>query len=1053
MELAQNAADAAARAGVGGRLLLRLLPGTGGAPGTLLAANTGAPLDAAGVQGLATLRASGKRDDTGAVVGRFGLGFSAVLAVTDSPAVASRGGGVRFSRAGTLDLLAGRAASSPGLAAEVARRDGAVPVLRLPFPHTAAVPAGYDTLVELPLRDAGAEHLARELLAAADDVLLLALPALAEVVVELPGRPPRRLADVASRWHTLRRSGSHAEEALAGRGVEERARRAWELTWALPRPVDGAERLAAPGTGRPAVAGPGVLCAPTPTEEPLPWPALLLATVPLQPDRRRTAPGPARDAVLDAAAHAYVDLLVQVAADADEPGASGGAVPGAALGADVLDLVPHGLAAGEVDADLRTRVLALLPEVPLLRAVADADGAPARVRPRDAVVLDAPAGEDEAVLRALAPVLPTLVAAPRRHLPLLRLLDVTRVPLADVVEELPTHGTTPAGWARLYAALRPLAADPTAREALAALPVPLADGRVVRGPRGLVQLAAGSRVAPDALAVLAPYGLRVVHPDAAHELLELLGARGGPASALLGDPAVRAAVLASPDAEDPDELAEAVLEVVAACLPEVDGAAAVDAARELAERLPWLGELALPDSDDELAPASALALPGSLAAQVLDEAEVGLVHPELLAGRGAAPLVAVGVLDEPGTLRLAEVLVDPEDPTHDTAHDTGDDPGHDARHDTSGHDAADGGTGVDGTGVRPPGWARYLAGLAAVVEAAAEAGGPAVPLAAADVLLVRDLDLVRPDAWPRVLPVLCARPATRRALVERWALRGAGPASGGGVVLDVLGHPAWWLRRRGPLPPVTRGPAAGALLGWLDPAPGWVAELDPQVRHALGVLDEPADADPEAVTALLALSAEEARRVPPAALLWLWRLLAAHARRLAWPDGLPERLRVLDAASGGTAVVAAEDVAVADSPAWAQRSGLGPLLLVPAASAGDVAEALELDLASERAEGAVRTTGGEEVAVPAEVGVLLPGAPSSWQRAARVRVDGEDVGWWVGPDPARGPAAVCATAAGGAACGLALAAGRWELRHDVAALLAAPDAAARAAVLAAALPG
>src|SRR6476661_11199223 len=57
VELAQNAADAAARAGVAGRLRLEL---TGD---VLRAANTGAPLDVAGVQGLASLRASGKRDE------------------------------------------------------------------------------------------------------------------------------------------------------------------------------------------------------------------------------------------------------------------------------------------------------------------------------------------------------------------------------------------------------------------------------------------------------------------------------------------------------------------------------------------------------------------------------------------------------------------------------------------------------------------------------------------------------------------------------------------------------------------------------------------------------------------------------------------------------------------------------------------------------------------------------------------------------------------------------------------------------------------------------
>lgn len=52
VELAQNAADAAVRAGGTGRLALTLRDGV------LTAANTGAPLDAAGVESLSTLRAS-----------------------------------------------------------------------------------------------------------------------------------------------------------------------------------------------------------------------------------------------------------------------------------------------------------------------------------------------------------------------------------------------------------------------------------------------------------------------------------------------------------------------------------------------------------------------------------------------------------------------------------------------------------------------------------------------------------------------------------------------------------------------------------------------------------------------------------------------------------------------------------------------------------------------------------------------------------------------------------------------------------------------------------
>src|SRR5690242_13527029 len=140
IELAQNAADAAVRAGVPGRLRLEL------AGDVLRAANTGAPLDADGVQGLASLRASSKRDDV-ASVGRFGVGFAAVLAVTDEPTVLSADGGVEFS----AERTRAEVAALPALADELTRRGGAVPVLRLPWPAEGAPPDGYATEVVLSL--------------------------------------------------------------------------------------------------------------------------------------------------------------------------------------------------------------------------------------------------------------------------------------------------------------------------------------------------------------------------------------------------------------------------------------------------------------------------------------------------------------------------------------------------------------------------------------------------------------------------------------------------------------------------------------------------------------------------------------------------------------------------------------------------------------------------------------------------------------------------------------------------------------------------------------
>ena len=148
VELAQNAADAAARAGVPGRLRLTL------SGGTLVAANTGAPLDAAGVAALSTLRASSKRgsDAPEASVGRFGVGFAAAVAVSDEPRICSLTGAVAWSRGAAGDLVRG----IPAVAAELAARSGHVPVLRLPFAADGVPPAGFATAVTLPLRDEAA---------------------------------------------------------------------------------------------------------------------------------------------------------------------------------------------------------------------------------------------------------------------------------------------------------------------------------------------------------------------------------------------------------------------------------------------------------------------------------------------------------------------------------------------------------------------------------------------------------------------------------------------------------------------------------------------------------------------------------------------------------------------------------------------------------------------------------------------------------------------------------------------------------------------------------
>src|SRR6185437_6858455 len=109
-----------------------------------------------------------------ATVGHFGVGFTAVLAVTDAPQVRSATGGVRFSRTATARAIADRRVAR--LDAEVTARGGHVPALRLPFHIESAVlqqdpiPDGFVTEVRLPLRD-GQQAMITRLLREVDDAL------------------------------------------------------------------------------------------------------------------------------------------------------------------------------------------------------------------------------------------------------------------------------------------------------------------------------------------------------------------------------------------------------------------------------------------------------------------------------------------------------------------------------------------------------------------------------------------------------------------------------------------------------------------------------------------------------------------------------------------------------------------------------------------------------------------------------------------------------------------------------------------------------------------
>jgi hypothetical protein len=877
VELAQNAADAAARSGTPTTLRLRVVPTADGAA-DLRIGNSGAPLDAEGVAALASLRASAKRD--GGTVGRFGVGFAAVLALGDAPRVVTRTAdgvpaGVAFSRARTREAVA--ALGGP-VAAELDRRGGQVPALRLAWPAAPEeladpLPDGVDTEVRIALDGPGAPLLERARDEAGD--LLLALGWLAGV--DAGGETVRREdapgpggtttvtirgpGDAATTWTTLPLAGELPPEVLeeagrAGLAVEDRGRTRWAGLWAVVTDPTG------PGSART-----DVLHAPTPTEETTTLPARLVVTVPLDPDRRRVRAGAVTTHVLRAAAASYPALVAAL-----PPERRPGLVPAAAL------------PASEVDALLRDAVTEALRHAPWLPA---------------------------AVLAALAGAVPDLAGAVvggPRDAPALASLGVTRLGPAALADALAGLRRPPSWWRSLYAALAATPAVAAARGELAALPVPLADGRLVPGPRGTLLPDPGLA---DLLGGDGLPGLRLVDPAAVHPLLETLGARRADAASLLEEPELREAVARSvDDAEaglDVAGLAGLVLRLLAEA-----GEAAADPA--------W-GALALPDAEGGYRRADELVLPdGALRAVLGDDSPVGVLAGSAAGTHARAALLAAGVLDGFAVVRDDA----PAGPDHDL-----DD--------------------------EEAWWAEE-------VDPAAGWDEPAGPPSA--LVAVRDLDLVADDRWDTAWALLASDRSVRSALVAlpgepvpytAWWLARHGRLAG-----RAPGH--WRLPDEAPGPSKTTGADPGraaALAALYDPVPG-PSVLDTGFLAAVGVRTELRVSDADDATDLLVRLADPARRVPSGGVLAAHTALAeaVDARRIAVADvEPPSRVRT----AAGRVVDADPDrgavPAVLDRP-WL-LAGVDTDSVVPVAPGGAsaLADLLDLPLVGAGHHGEVRSPG------------------------------------------------------------------------------------------------
>jgi hypothetical protein len=395
--------------------------------------------------------------------------------------------------------------------------------------------------------------------------------------------------------------------------------------------------------------------------------------------------------------------------------------------------------------------------------------------------------------------------------------------------------------------------------------------------------------------------------------------------------------------------------------------------------------LALPGADGEWYPAGELLLPGSPLAEVVgSDSPFGTVSPAMLERYGADTLEAVGVLSSFSLLVAADVVIDAPDLDLDGA-----------------------------------------AEWAAEVRARLAPGD--VPLVAPELLAVRDLELVDPERWPLALKLLAA-PPLRAALVEPTRVLLAD-----GRYVDVPSYTSWWLRSN----PVLGGRRPGEMrAGQADPLLAGLydeAELpaDAEFARALGVRTSLAEllAEPGGPDELLTRLADPARSVTRAQLRALWIALSAVA-----DVEPPDRVR---AVRGNEVVVAnAADALVLDAPDLWPLVADHPLVLAPYYLAVQLADLLDLPLASEEVTGQVEST-PQRSAVPAVVRAVLPDAPADYYVHDRLVVGGLEVPWRYTAG------AVHATGIGGLASGLAWASGRWPARHLLAALLADPAAGTR----------
>lgn len=533
-ELLQNAADAADDDGL---VEVRLFDDPDGGP-VLEVANSGRPLDTAGLIALAALRRSSKADPERSL-GHFGVGFASVLSVSDNPHI------------GTAETLIAFDAERTRAAAE---RSGPVPILRTPFVVPGQGRSDFATTVRLPLRDDQAVVDVRAEIETLGDWVLAAMPTLTSIGIidELSDVSEYRvISNISDRWDLVHSRGKLPLEVKNQLPKHRQYRDHWNISWAFLKQSEAHGPRRPHGENEPADAlrdafaqldgtftesaltsqvnssgndGFGYICAPTPTKEKFSWPAGLIATFPISEDRQHIVDGAVTDYLIDQAAQLFVDHITKIVHTKQSwwhylPSRAQRTWLAAKILARIEELLADAavIAATDWNDEPRADVGDLDEDDPLCWR-------PKATTPQQSSFLAHPQlAQDSTLVQSLAAAGVVLAKVPASYHEMALRLGMTSVTLAAALRQLEfpglatqhnTRDTSVVLWTNLVTALARHCHDPDLREALTELPVPLIDGRLVHGPRGcLVVAGEQNQKLRERLLVAGQYlGLRLVDP-------------------------------------------------------------------------------------------------------------------------------------------------------------------------------------------------------------------------------------------------------------------------------------------------------------------------------------------------------------------------------------------------------------------------------------------------------------------------------------------------------------------------------------------------------------